>query len=76
MSRKLPPVTGEEAVSAFCKAGYHLDRQRGSHHILKRDGRRYLLSIPVHRGKSLGDGLLIKQIKAAEMTIEEFRALL
>ena len=76
MSKQIPPVSGEEAIAAFCKAGYMRDRIRGSHHILKRQGKRFHLSIPVHRGKTVGDGLLKKQIKAADMTIEEFLALL
>ena len=33
---KLPSVTGWEAIRAFEKAGFVVDRIRGSHHILKK----------------------------------------
>jgi predicted RNA binding protein YcfA (HicA-like mRNA interferase family) len=76
MPSKVPRVTGEEAVKAFCAAGYALDRTTGSHKILKHPDRRERLSIPVHAGKVLGVGLLRSQIKAAGLTVEEFTALL
>jgi len=31
MSQKLPMISGKEAVKAFTKAGWHLDRISGSH---------------------------------------------
>ena len=69
---KSPKITGQEAISAFEKAGFEVDRIRGSHHILKKSGHRYALSIPVHSGKTVGTGLLSAQIKNAGLTIEEF----
>ena len=75
MSR-LPAITGREAVRAFEKAGSNVDRVRGSHHILKKDGFRYALSIPVHEGKTLPKGLLRRQIELAGMTQKEFADLL
>lgn len=71
---ELPRVTGEQAVKAFTSAGFALDRIRGSHHILKRGSLR--LTIPVHKGKIVGAGLLLSQIRAAGLTKDEFRALL
>jgi predicted RNA binding protein YcfA (HicA-like mRNA interferase family) len=76
MPNKLPRVTGAEAVKAFCKAGFGVDRIRGSHYILKHPDKTVRLSIPVHSGQDLGVGLLVAQIKAAGMSIEEFVALL
>ena len=73
---KLPRITGEEAVRAFGRAGFVLDRIRGSHHILKKSGHPFRLSIPVHRGQTLGKGLLSSQIDAAGLTVEEFVQLL
>jgi predicted RNA binding protein YcfA (HicA-like mRNA interferase family) len=73
---KLPAITGAEVVSAFRKAGFYLDRTRGSHQILKKEGHPYHLSIPVHKGKTVGRGLLRRQIRNAGMTEEEFLTLL
>ena len=69
---KVPRLTGEEAIEAFGKAGYRLDRVRGSHHILRHPEKIELLSIPVHAGRTVGIALLRKQIKIAGLTIEEF----
>jgi predicted RNA binding protein YcfA (HicA-like mRNA interferase family) len=68
----LPQVTGKEAVKAFSKHGFALNRIKGSHHILKKDGHRYLLSVPCHSGKILGKGLLSNLIQSAGITIDEF----
>jgi predicted RNA binding protein YcfA (HicA-like mRNA interferase family) len=72
----VPRITGEEAIKAFCRAGYVIDRIAGSHRILKHPDKPQRLSIPVHGGKTLGVGLLRSQIKAAGLNVEEFVALL
>jgi predicted RNA binding protein YcfA (HicA-like mRNA interferase family) len=72
---KIPRITGDDAVRAFRRAGYEVDRIAGSHHILKRPGSPRL-SIPCHKGKMIGLGLLRDQITAAGLTVEEFIALL
>ena len=76
MSSKVPRVTGEEAVRAFCRGGYALVRVSGSHHYLRHPDKPIALSIPVHKGHTLGVGLLTSKIKDAGLSIEEFRALL
>jgi predicted RNA binding protein YcfA (HicA-like mRNA interferase family) len=76
MSSNIPNVTGREAIRAFEKAGFRVIRISGSHHILKRDGHPFVLSIPVHKGRTVGSGLLKSQITAAGLTVEEFKALL
>lgn len=73
---KLPRISGEDAVRAFKKAGFCHDRMRGSHCILKKAGHQYHLSIPMHRGRTLGAGLLRSQIEAAGLTVDEFIDLL
>jgi len=69
-------VSGKEAVAAFEKAGFYLSRISGSHHILKKDGHRHRLSIPVHAGKTVGVGLLKSQIENAGLTVGEFNEFL
>ncbi len=49
MSAVLPVCSGAAAVRAFIKAGWVVDRQRGSHVMLKKDGSSVVLSIPQHR---------------------------
>lgn len=73
---EIPRITGKEAVSAFTKAGFYLDRVSGSHHILKRAGHRFNLSVPVHSGRTIGKSLLAKLIEIAGLTTEEFKDLL
>lgn len=73
---KVPRISGESAVAAFKKAGFVVNRIRGSHHILSKEGVAIRLSIPVHKGKTVGVGLLTQQIKAAGLSVEEFVALL
>jgi predicted RNA binding protein YcfA (HicA-like mRNA interferase family) len=76
MSSKVPRVTGEEAVRAFCKDGYVIVRTSGSHRYLRHPKRPIALSIPVHKGKTLKVGLLASKIKDSGMTVEQFIALL
>lgn len=76
MPNKMPRVTGRQAVAAFRKAGYELDRMSGSHHILRHPQKKERLSIPVHKGRNVGVGLLSRQIKVAGLTVEQFTALL
>lgn len=73
---RVPRVSGEDAIRAFQKRGFSVKRIKGSHHILKKDGHRETLSIPVHRGEVVGLGLLKSLIDAAGLTVEEFISLL
>lgn len=68
----LPVVSGREAVRAFEKAGWRVDRQRGSHVIMLKSDSIASLSIPQHR--ELASGTLRSLIRAAGMTVEDFSA--
>jgi len=59
-------------ISAFERAGWCVVRQTGSHRILHKEGVPAILSIPVHKGKPIKQGLLRKLISHAELTVEEF----
>ena len=67
-------VSGAEAVKAFQRAGWRIDRQRGSHVVLLRPGHIASLSVPQH--PELAPGTLRALIRAAGLTVEEFAALL
>jgi predicted RNA binding protein YcfA (HicA-like mRNA interferase family) len=73
---RTPRITGEDAVRAFTRFGFVHIRTSGSHYILKKQGNPNLLSIPVHKGRTVGTGLLKSQIEAAGLTVDEFNALL
>lgn len=62
----------ERVVKAFERAGWEAKRQTGSHVILTKQGCQAILSIPVHKGKPVKQGLLRAQITKAGLTIEEF----
>ena len=72
---KLPVLTGKTVINALEKIGFQAVPQKGSHVQMEReDGR--LVTIPVHAGKTIGKGLLRKILRDAELTREEFIALL
>lgn len=62
----------DRVVKAFERAGWKTEGQRGSHVKLTKEGSRYVLSIPVHEGKQIKQGLLRDQIAKAGLTVEEF----
>jgi predicted RNA binding protein YcfA (HicA-like mRNA interferase family) len=69
---KLPLVSGAEAVKALRRLGFFLDRQRGSHVVMKKvtpDGERGCV-IPMH--KEIAQGTLRSALKMAGISPEEF----
>lgn len=70
---RLPVLSGAEAVKVFQKAGWTVDRQRGSHVILVKDGHPATLSVPDHR--ELAKGTLRSLIRAAGITTDDFESL-
>jgi predicted RNA binding protein YcfA (HicA-like mRNA interferase family) len=69
---KLPSIGGKQAVSAFEQNGFRVVRISGSHHIMKKPGHRFVLSVPVHREEPLTTGLLRGLISAAGKTVDQF----
>ena len=72
---RLPVLTGQELVRALSKAGFSVLRVRGSHHILRHEDGRTTV-VPVHRGETLGPGLLSKILRDCDLSREELRKLL
>jgi predicted RNA binding protein YcfA (HicA-like mRNA interferase family) len=72
----LPCVTGNDAIRAFEKLGFVVVRVRSSHHIMKKDGHRNVLTVPVHGNATLKPGTLRSLIRAAGITVEKFCELL
>jgi predicted RNA binding protein YcfA (HicA-like mRNA interferase family) len=70
MPQKLPVISGKEAIKAFSKVGWHVDRIAGSHAVMRKEGSAVTLSVPLHQ--ELRKGLLRNLIKDAGIDIEEF----
>ncbi len=72
---RLPRVKGRELVRALERAGFQVDRTRGSHVFLKHpDGR--ATAVPVHSGETIGPGLLRSILRDVELSVEELFDLL
>lgn len=73
MSGGLRLCSGAEAVRKFQKAGWVLQRRKGSHVMMTKESYEYTLSIPQH--SELGPGILRKLIKQAGLSVEDFNGL-
>jgi len=71
---RLPVVSGAQAVRAFGRDGWRVDRQRGSHVVLLKPDHIASLSVPQHA--ELAPGTLRALIRAAGMSVDQFSALL
>jgi predicted RNA binding protein YcfA (HicA-like mRNA interferase family) len=71
---RLANISRKETVKAFAKSGWQVMGQVGSHVVMTKLGIRANLSIPQH--KELSTGTLRALIRAAEMTVDQFLALL
>lgn len=73
---KLPQIKGDRLVKALGKAGWYVDRTRGSHVIMRHpDKAGAKLVIPVH-GKPLKPGTLRNILRRAELSAEDVKDLL
>ncbi len=72
---RLPRLKGREVVRALEKAGFVLERTRGSHAFLKHpDGR--ATTVPIHSGETIGPGLLRAILRDVEFTVDDLTLLL
>ena len=73
---KVPVVSGSEAVRALQRLGFAVDRQRGSHVVMKKATPTGEIGcvIPMHR--EVAAGTLRSALKMAGVTVEEFTAAL
>ncbi len=76
MPSTIPPVPGAKVVKALEKAGFTVTRIRGSHYFMRHsDGRRAVV-VPVHSGDDIPRGTMRQILASAELTSDQFRALL
>ncbi|HEX9953276.1 MAG TPA: type II toxin-antitoxin system HicA family toxin [Rubricoccaceae bacterium] len=72
---ELPVVSGHDVVRALVALGYDVDRQRGSHIVLRQSAAPHRRAVvPDHR--EVAKGTLRSIIREAGLTVDEFRALL
>jgi len=72
---KLPVLRADEIIRVLGKLGFIKTRAKGSHfRYYHPDGRR--TTVPVHRGKTVGKGLLRKILKDIDISVDEFKKLL
>lgn len=72
---ELPRISGREVVKALHRIGYEIDRQKGSHIILRQTEYPHRrIVVPDH--KEVAKGTLRAIIREAGLTVEEFKELL
>ncbi len=72
---KYSAVTGKALIAALKKAGFLVQRVKGSHHFLRHpDGRTTV--VPAHSGESIGPGLLAKVLRDVDIKRNELEELL
>ena len=73
MTPSIKLCSGAEAVKKFRRAGWIVDRQKGSYVMMVKTDYQYTLSIPLQR--ELGIGILKKLIRQAGLSVDEFNKL-
>lgn len=75
MSRP-PALSASTVIRALARAGFHVARIKGSHHLLKHESNpRLRVTVPFHHG-DLDRRTLRSIIDQAGLTVEEFLKLL
>ena len=65
-------ITGSRLLRALRKFGFEVMRTKGSHHFLQhQDGR--CTVVPLHRGETIGRGLLAQILRDCEITKDELQ---
>jgi len=72
---KLPPVPPQKLIKILSTNGFHVVRQRSSH-VQMKNSKGQLVTVPVHAGKDVSVGIILKILRDAEISREEFTKLL
>jgi predicted RNA binding protein YcfA (HicA-like mRNA interferase family) len=71
----LAQVFGRQLIKALRRLGFEVVRTKGSHHFLQHpDGR--CTVVPVHRGETIGRGLLAQILRDCDVSQEALQELL
>jgi len=67
-----PSVSGRQLIKVLRKLEFEVIRVKGSHHFLRHpDGRATV--VPVHRGETIGRGLLAQILRDCDLCHEELQ---
>jgi predicted RNA binding protein YcfA (HicA-like mRNA interferase family) len=72
---RLPTLHSRKIIQALERAGFVVDRQTGSHCILRNPNTRRITTVPAHN-KDVKRSLMKEILKQAQLTEEDFRRLL
>ena len=67
----MKPLTGKEFAKVVERFGWEYKRTTDSHHIYRKPGNPFNVSIPIHNSKQLKIGLQRHQMKIAGITEED-----
>ena len=68
-------VSGREWIAALGRAGFEVQRTRGSHCLLRHpDGRTTV--VPIHAGETIGPGLLRQILRDCKLSRQDLQDLL
>ena len=68
----LPQVNASEVISALEYAGFAIARTNGSHVQMKKEGHRFVVTVPQHGSRSIKAGTLRHIIRGAGLTKADF----
>ena len=72
MTKKLPVLTADQMLAILKRHGFEAVKQSGSHIILRHpDGRR--TTVPLHKGRDLGKGLVRQIMRDANLTVDDLK---
>lgn len=71
---KLRPAKPDEVKRVLEKSDFACIRQSGSHMVFHHSDGRWT-TVPIHKGRDLGKGILRKILKDAKITVDEFEKL-
>jgi predicted RNA binding protein YcfA (HicA-like mRNA interferase family) len=72
---KLPALKSREVIRILERAGYQVDRVKGSHYIMRHPQRPGRIPVPFHGGRDIKMAVLRSIIDQSGLTEEEFLAL-
>jgi len=72
---RLPALKAREVIRILERAGYQVDRVKGSHYIMRHPQRPGRIPVPFHGGRDIKMAVLRSIIEQSGLTDEEFLAL-
>jgi len=69
---KIPVIPARKLIRVLKKKGFIHDRTKGSHYIFVNLKTQKIISVPVHKGQTLGKGITHAILRDADIAVEEF----